>query len=312
MRDRFVRSVLLVVMVLTIIGFACRAREAKAAGLKKVVAVMPFENKAAKSQWTASDGDFDLGTGMADQLTDSLIQSGQFVVLERQNLADVVGEQDMAASGRFQKSRSARTGKLTSAQVLIKGVISEFEVTAKGGHSGISIGGIRLGSNKQVVHIGLIIRLIDSTTGEVLDSQRVEGSAKGGGLDVGLNIGAVGFGTDAYKNTPIGKAIQMAIDDAVEYIAERLRNEPYQGRVIKVSGDTVYLSAGRKAGVSSGDVFSVHSVGEELVDPETGEILGRDLEYLGKAKVYKVYEKFSKARMQAPKGVKAGDIIREE
>ena len=113
-----------------------------AEGLKKLVSVMEFENKAAKSQWTKSAGDFDLGKGMADQLTDSLIQSGQFVVLERQDLWDVLSEQDLAASGKAQKSRSARKGKLTSAQVLVKGIISELEVTASGGSSGFSFGGI--------------------------------------------------------------------------------------------------------------------------------------------------------------------------
>lgn len=312
MSKKSLLKVLLALFVFSFLSSTILIPHATAARLKKLVAVMKFEDKAAKSQWTESDGDFDLGSGMADQLTDSLIQSGQFVVLERQDLSDVIVEQDMASSGRFQKSRSARTGKLTSAQIVIKGIISELETTAKGGNSGINIGGLRLGSKKQNVHIALLIRLIDSTTGEVLDSQRVEGSAKSGGLNFGVDLGLVGFGTDSYKKTPIGKAIQMAMDDAVEFIAERLREEPYKGRVIKVSGDVVYLSAGKKTGVSAGDVFSIESAGEELVDPETGELLGRDLEFIGKAEVFNVHEKYSKARARGVTGIKAGDIISEE
>lgn len=312
MKRNFLNAVVFLGTVIYVSAALVLPSDSWAAGLKKLVSVMEFENKAAKSQWTESDGEFDLGRGMADQLTDSLIQSGQFVVLERQNLSDVITEQDMAASGRFQKSKSARTGKLTSAQVLIKGIISEFEVTSKGGRSGISLGGVRLGGKKQVVHLGLIIRLINTTTGEVIDSQRVEGSADSGGLDLGLSMGGVAFGTDAYKKTPLGKAIQMAMDDAVEYIAERLRNVPYQGRVIRVKGDVIYLSASRKTGVSEGDVFTILSKGEELVDPETGELLGSDLEYLGKAEVFNVQEKYSKARARGITGIKAGDIIRDE
>lgn len=302
----FVSSVVLVCTIFVLPSLSW------AEGLKKIVSVMEFENKAAKSQWTKSFGEFDLGKGMADQLTDSLIQSGQFIVMERQDLGDVLAEQDLAASGRTQKSNSARRGKLTSAQILVKGVITELEVTASGGSTGFSFGGISIGSKKQVVHVALIIRLIDTTTSEVIDSQRVEGSAESGGIDFGLSLMGANFGTDSYKKTPIGKAIQMAMDDAVEYTAKRLRDLPYQGRVIKVKENVIYLSVSRKTGVSEGDVFAIHSKGEELVDPETGELLGSDLEYLGKAEVFNVQDKYSKAKITGVTGVKVGDIFRQE
>ena len=48
--------------------------------LKKTVAVSRFENKAGISS------QMKLGSGMADMLADALIQSGKFVVLERQTL----------------------------------------------------------------------------------------------------------------------------------------------------------------------------------------------------------------------------------
>lgn len=123
----------------------------------------------------------------------------------------------------------------------------------------------------------------------------------------------VGFGTEAFKKTPLGKATQEAIDSAVEAIAEELRKVPYQGRVILVKGDTIYLSAGRRTGASVGDEFTVYSRGEELVDPDTGEVLGSEEEKLGRVKIYSVKEKFSRARAVGTlKGVQKGNIIREE
>src|SRR6266403_2223208 len=56
---------------------------AHGATLKKIVAVSSFENK------TTWRGQVDLGDGMADQLTDALMQSGQFSVMERQHLGAV-------------------------------------------------------------------------------------------------------------------------------------------------------------------------------------------------------------------------------
>lgn len=283
---------------------------AMAGGLKKVVAVSRFENKSS----FAGGGRVLLDEGMSDQLTDALIQSGQFVVLERQTLTDVIGEQDMAASGRFQKSKSARTGKLTSAQVLVKGTITEFELKSAGTGKAISFKKFSIGTKKEEAHVGLIIRLIDTTTGEVLASQRVEGKAKSGGFKFGMDdVKGIDFGTESFQKTPLGKATQIAIDNAVEFIASKLRGIPFQGRIIKVTKNIVLISAGDKTGASVGDVFTVYSVGEELVDPDTGELLGVEEDEIGTVKIYGVKEKYSKAKIASGgKGIKRGDIIRSQ
>lgn len=278
-----------------------------AAGHKKIVAVSRFENK------TSYSGQVNLGDGMADQLTDALMQSGEFVVLERQTLKDVFDEQDLAQSGRMAKSKSARTGLATSAQVLVKGTITEFEAKSGGGGSGINLMGLKLGAKKGEAHVGVIVRLIDTTTGQVLQSQRVEGKAKSGGFNLGLDINGIGFGTDGFNKTPLGKATQIAIDNAVEFIASKMKNIPYKGNVIKVSGDTVYLNAGKRSGANTGEIFAVYSVGEELMDPDTGELLGSEEERIGTVKVYEVKEKYSKAKVEnGGSGIKKGDIIRDK
>jgi curli biogenesis system outer membrane secretion channel CsgG len=283
--------------------------EAMAGGLKKVVAVSRFENRTS---W-GTGGQWDVGSGMADQLTDALMQSGQFTVLERQTLGDIVGEQDLAASGRTMQSKSARTGKLTSAQILIKGTVTEYSRNSKGSGAGVSFKGIKLGGSRGESHVGVIIRLIDTTTGEVLFSKRVEGKAKAGGLNLGVNIDGIGFGTESFKKTPLGKAMQITIDNAVEFIAEELRGVPFKGRVIKVTESEVYVSVGERNGATSGDKFTVYSVGEELVDPDTGEILGSEEEEIGRVEITKVNKKFSKARAVGGgiSGISKGDVIRE-
>jgi len=275
------------------------------AGAKKVVAVSNFENK------TSYSGQWKLDNGMADQLTDALIQSGEFVVLERQTLSDVMNEQDLAQSGRMMKSKSAKTGKLTSSQILVKGTVTEFQAKSEGSSSGINMFGLKLGSNSGDAHVGIIIRLIDTTTGQVLDSKRVEGKAESGGFEFGLDLGGIGFGTDSFQNTPMGKATQMAIDEAVEFISAKLRGIPFKGRIIQVKNEDIYLSAGKRNGSSVGDTFTVFSVGEELIDPDTGEILGSEEEELGTVKIYAVKEKYSKAKMGSGAIVKRGDTIRE-
>ena len=148
--------------------------------LKKIVAVSRFENKTAY----AGGGQYDLDNGMADQLSDALMQSGYFTVMERQTLGDVVEEQKLANSGLAQKSKSAESGKIVNAQILVKGTVTEYDATSSGSKSGIGFGGFKIGNNRQDAHVGLIIKLIDTTTGEQLDSQRVEGKASSGGVSL--------------------------------------------------------------------------------------------------------------------------------
>ena len=284
------------------------AGAAQAATLKKIVAVSRFENK------TSWKGQVSLDDGMADQLTDALMQSGQFVVMERQTLGDVTAEQDLANSGRAQKSQSAQTGKLVNAQILVKGVVTEFEENSAGSQNGIGFGGFKVGNNRAEAHVGLIIRLIDSTTGEVLYSQRVEGKATSGGVAFGMNTGGVQFGTAAFSKTPLGKAMQETIDNAVNVIATKLKTVPFEARIIKVNNDTdLLISGGAKTGIAEGDAFTIYSVGENLVDPTTGEQLGSELEKKGTVKVTKVEEKYAKAHSDGSlKGIKAGDIVKAQ
>ena len=277
-------------------------------GLKKIVAVSRFENKSS----FAGGGQYQVGFGMTDQLTDALIQSGRFIVVERQTLTDVIAEQDLARSGRVSKGKvSARTGKITSAQILIKGTVTEFQDGSSGGGSGIGFAGIRLGASGGETHVAVIIRLINSTTGEILVSKRVEGKAKSSGYNVGLNVAGFSFGNDSFKKSPIGKTVQIVIDRAVYYIAQELEKLPFEGRIIKARGKSVFVSAGERNGTKVGDEFIVFSKGEEFKDPATGEILGFDEEEIGRIKITKVKAKYSMAKAVGKLGkVKPGDLIR--
>ena len=136
--------------------------------------------------------------------------------------------------------------------------------------------------------------------------------AASGGMGVGVNVGIVSFGTSGFSKTPLGKATQIAIDNAVAYIAGRLKNVPFSCRVVKSAGDAIYISVGSATGAAEGDTFNVSSVGESLVDPSTGEQLGAEESKNGTIKIFEVAEKYSKARAVGElKPVKPGDICRE-
>ncbi|MBN1872187.1 MAG: zinc-ribbon domain-containing protein [Candidatus Omnitrophica bacterium] len=279
-------------------------------GPKKTVGVLSFENK------TSFKGRVALGDDFSNQLTESLMKSGQFTVVARQDLSAVITEQDLAATDRFAKSEVAKKGNLVPAQIIIKGAVTEFESKAKGGGTDIRFGDFGIGDfgisgKTENAHVAVIVYIIDTATGQILDSQRIEGSAKSGGLGFDYAYDSkFGLGTSGFNKTPLGKATQEAINEAVNYIAKRLADVPWEGRIAKVDGATVFINSGSSTNIKESDMFTVYGEGETLTDPVTGMSLGSEKTKVAKVIVTEVQENFSKAKIIESTGaVKRGDLL---
>ena len=274
-------------------------------GPKKNIAVMDFKNKAGVgSQWN-------IGTGMSEMLTTALIDSGRFVVVERQAISDVLAEQDFGASDRTTEAGAAKIGKILNAQVLIRGAVTEFSTRSSGADTGLSIAGIGVGLSSSSAHVAVNIRIYDVTTGEVIDSIRCEGKATAGGVSASYS-GAFSLNGGGFAKTPLGKATQKVINEAVYKIAAKMDDVPWQGKIVTVKGDTVYLNVGKRSNILPGNEFAVYNKGQELIDPDTGISLGSEDERVGRVQVLSVEDKFSKAQMVSGNigAVKRGDIVR--
>jgi len=281
-------------------------------GPKKTISILSFENKSNFAAEVA------LGSEFSEMLTESLMKTDQFIVLARQELGAIITEQDLAATGRFAESKTAQKGKLIPSQIIIKGAVTEFESRTSGSDAGVTFGGFGAGDfgisgESEKAHVAVIIYIIDTATGQVLDSQRVEGRAKAGGMgfDWGYK-GRFGFGTSGFKKTPLGKATQQTISKAVNFIANRLANIPWSGSVVKVEGDTVYLNNGANAGIIRGDTFVIYREEEALIDPITGAPLGAEKSRIGEVIVSEVKDKYSIARItSSTQDIRRSDLVME-
>lgn len=278
-----------------------------AASLKKTIAVSRFEISSSikdKSKF---------GTAVADQLAEALIKSGKFVV-EQQVLSDMPKKQDVASVGKDTVSKTAQTEKNVPAQILIKGTVTELE-SDKGGGSvglGIGIGGFSLSSSGSVTtQMAIMLIIIETASGKVIESARVEGNGKSRNLGMGLVVGNVGFGTSGFKKTSLGKAMQMTVDNAVRKIVETLEQVPFGGKITKIDGQTIYIDAGSRNGVSEGSVFNSFSLGEEMIDPDTGVKLGLEKNNRGSIKITSVMEKHSKTSLIDGELIEKGFVFTE-
>jgi len=192
-------------------------------GSKALIAVADFDVKAAKAT-------YEIGTGLREMLVTALMNSNRFRVLERQELKAVMQEQELAASGAGQAGSGPKRGNIKTADLVITAAVTEFEPQASGGAAGIGGGGgigkgilgAVLGGAMNKSHMALDIRIIDTSTPEVLAATRVQGQATdiSGGIMAGfLGSWGLGAGLSGYANTPMEKAIRVCIIEAVKYIS---------------------------------------------------------------------------------------------
>ncbi|HOU35673.1 MAG TPA: CsgG/HfaB family protein [Candidatus Omnitrophota bacterium] len=200
-------------------------------GPKARIAVAAFDVKAAKASG-------EVGSGLREMLVTALVNSNRFRVVERQVLDSVMQEQELAASGAAQPGGVQR-GQIKTADIIVTAAVTEFEPQASGGAAGIGGGGgvgsgvlgALLGGSMNKAHMALDLRVIDTSTSEVLAATRVQGQASdvSGGLMAGFFGGwALGGGLTMYANTPMEKAIRICIIEAVRYVSQTIPADYYK------------------------------------------------------------------------------------
>lgn len=238
-------------------------------GIKHALGVTDFDNEAGyRSQ-------YELGNNLAMMLESALFDSGRFVIVERQELGDVIVEQDLQSSGRAAASTQvAQTGLIRSAKYIATGAITRIDANTSGNSGGIGIGNVRVGMGNNKATIEVVVKLIDTTSSQVVASQRISGEAGGNRLSLGFNDGNFGAGLSSFAKTPIGEAAQDCISQAVIFIAAEMEDYDITANVVMAqSEERIVINRGTNYGIGAGQTFVVREAGEILTDPATGEIL---------------------------------------
>lgn len=263
--------------------------------LRYSITVSKFENNAG---W---EGHWDIGNGFGEIMTMALQTSGWFVVLgEKDMRQEAMAEQEFAASGRAAGGKKApQMGRMTPAQLLVKGSITHVQNDTTGGSGGINIRGLRLGGSGGKAEVNITIYLVDSATGQVRASTKVVGQAGRKGISFGYSgglLGGLGGDFDAMKKDNVGKACEDAVGQAVQFLVQQLDKVKWEGGVMLVKGDRVTINRGSREGVQVGNKFEIGTT-EELVDDDTGEVLDVELTKAGAIEIVEVKEKIAHGKL---------------
>jgi curli biogenesis system outer membrane secretion channel CsgG len=174
------------------------------AGKPVGIAIGKFDNRSSYMRGLFSDGVDRLGSQAKTILITQLQQSHRFNVLERENLEEISRE------AAFMKKAQAVKG----ASFVVTGDVTEFGRKEVGDQQLFGI----LGRGKtQVAYAKVNLNVVDTTTSEVVLS------SQGAGEYSLSNREVIGFGgTASYDSTLNGKVLDLAIQEAVNRLAEQV------------------------------------------------------------------------------------------
>jgi curli biogenesis system outer membrane secretion channel CsgG len=267
-----------------------------------------------------------------DLVRQALMSTSRFKMVERTTATqDILAEQDFGASGRVDSKSAAKIGKIKGTEYTVKATIIELNpekdtksIQAAGGAMGSSgLGVAGLGLTGKVAFCRLNVRVIRTETSEIIADQTVDGTAKSSGMSLGgMGAGVVGggsgiagggLGVKTKKEAPLSDAMQACANKVAYFVANKLEDVPWQGSVASVTGTKVVIIGGTNVGLKEGMTLTLLSKGEDVIDPESNEVIGAETTEIGQVRIVTAQEKFSTCEVtQGGEGAKRGDFVRRE
>jgi len=236
-------------------------------GLKQRIAIVKFEDKSGYGNNLFGAVD-DLGGQAADALAADLIQTGEFVVIERQQMASLDSEAKL----------QGQQPQFTSVTALAFGAVTEFGTKTEWQDQGLTK------TKVQTAHAKVSIRLVDPATGVAFYSEFGQADA------TNETSQTLGFGSKAgYDATLTDRALNGAISKLTGNILNSLRGIPWHAPVLDVQPGVVALGAGKSSNVKVGTVVSLYKPGRKVLNKTTNTTIELPGTVVGKAKVTSLF-----------------------
>ncbi|MGB7748868.1 MAG: CsgG/HfaB family protein [Verrucomicrobiia bacterium] len=235
------------------------------------------------------------------QLVDRINATRKFDVVGRSDLNDIIKEQDLGASGNVDANTAAKAGKLTGAKYLLVTTVDDFQDYVEKA----TFEGTGRSATKRVFRLSVVGKVYDSSTGKLLESANFQ------------------TGNDAFKQIQeernysvkdgeLSDEMMVAVSrDMAQKIANHVADVIFPAKVLVKRDNEVTINRGEGGGVAVGDTFNVFALGQELIDPDTKEFLGREEAKVGRVKITQVNPKTSTAQILEDTGIDKGAILRK-
>lgn len=225
--------------------------------LKKKVALLSFFNESPY-------GGDDLAVVATEELRRELSRTRDYLV---DPTAETIfgGSKEIFSSGGTQLVQLAKKAKMAGVNLVVYGRIVKARVRQHTDEVGV------MRDQRSFAESEIELRVFDIHSGKELYSERQQGN---------VDDKAYRFYLDEknenteYRRQLMRYSIQIAVRKFMPKIIDLGQKLEWIGRVAKIIGTKIYVNAGRESGIQVGDVLKVTTEGQEIIDPETGALIG--------------------------------------
>ncbi len=299
MKNSFFRNLCFGLLSAALLPVLASAQEGKAT--LAVSSIKPTPSLAASVK---PDKKLEMGRiieSLDSQLIDRINATRKFDVVGRSDLNDVLKEQELGASGNVDAKTAAQAGKLTGAKYLLVTTVDDYQDYVEKA----TFEGTGRAATKRVFRLSVVGKVYDASTGKLLESVNFQT-----GNDAFKQIQEERSYT--VKDGELSDDMMVAVSrDMAQKIANRIADVIFPAKVLLKRDKEVTINRGEGGGVAVGDTFNVYALGEELIDPDTKESLGREEAKVGRVKITQVNPKTSTAEILDDTGIDKGAILRK-
>lgn len=241
-----------------------------------------------------------ISQSMDGELIDKMHNTRKFDVFARSDLDQILKEQEFANSGNVDiaDQNTAKVFEIAGIQYLLTTQITDFQDHMETAYFETLDETI----NKRTIRLGAVAKIYDTTTGKLLESASFQ-------IDTGGHEGRERYIVDS-SGTLSDQFIQQLGMEMAENIANRVVEALYPARVIGLTSDRVTINRGDGTRVAVGQIWEVFALGEEMIDPDTGESLGNEETSIGQIRITRVTPKTSQAEILENYGIEKLQVVR--
>ncbi|MDR1190261.1 MAG: hypothetical protein LBK60_01175 [Verrucomicrobiales bacterium] len=241
---------------------------------RKRLALVPF--RAAADGFIVSGKKVpaaDITSELSQALAVNLVSARKFAVLDREYLNEISREHQLIASSAVSDDELCKLGALAGADYLVCGTLRDF-TTASEALTVPGAGGATVAQLTGGAALGL--RILDVATSQIkfADSLNFRLLLAGAGQSTSMEL----------------------CDIAAAGLAQKIMEAIYPLMVISADGGEVVLNQGGEM-VRAGARYELFTFGAEMIDPVTGESLGRREKKCATVEIVESKPKFSEARV---------------
>lgn len=224
-------------------------------GMRHRVLVLPFLDENLNRTEKASQV-------ARDSFLRELARTGQFVVVA---LSDFPGDpkEYLKEGGEYDLARVSRVAAPLGVTAVIEGKVLDLNAKKLGDAVGV------FRQEKALVEAQVRLRAVAGRSGREIFNQTAHAKEEASATQVGGRSRL-----SAEDPVLVMESTRRAYMSLLPQVMQAIDKLHWEGRVAMVSGEKIYINAGRLSGIQVGDLLKVAEEGKEIFDPETGRFIG--------------------------------------